>query len=180
MHTLDQIKAELARLLAATEAFVATDTAQTLHAKPTEKWSIAEELKHLAKSNQGCAHAFGQPADHLPKTTHPPRNYEALVAEYKRKYAAGLSLPTLLVAPGETQGLDSGQAADHFAKVSRGLLQSLDSWQEAELDAVTVWKHPLLGPVTAREMMLFTVFHNRHHGTSMQHKHETATAGTSS
>ncbi len=171
MYALPEIKTAIAETLAEIEQFIPSSTSATLHAKPTEKWSIAEELVHLTKSDQGCALAFNQSFVALPKTAHSPRNYTELVAEYKEKQASiAAKVPARLIPGEDTLGLTVTQAANNFSTAAAALLQSLDNWQEAQLDAVTVWKHPVLGPVTAREMMLFTIFHNRHHLASVQTK----------
>lgn len=41
---------------------------------------------------------------------------------------------------------------------------------DTDLDAYTVWKHPLLGPLTVREMIYFTIHHTDHHSASLQQK----------
>jgi hypothetical protein len=38
----------------------------------------------------------------------------------------------------------------------------MERWSEAELDAYRL-PHPLLGRLSVREMMFFTLLHNRHH-----------------
>jgi hypothetical protein len=40
--------------------------------------------------------------------------------------------------------------------------KALDRWSEAALDSVQM-PHPLLGRLTAREMIFFTLYHNQHH-----------------
>lgn len=44
----------------------------------------------------------------------------------------------------------------------RRLCASLDSFTEKELDQY-VLPHPLLGKLTLREMMFFTIYHVQHH-----------------
>ena len=179
MHTLTEIKAALTEVLDQIGQFITANTSGTLHAKPTDKWSIAEELMHLAKANQGSSVAFCQPTDKLPPTAHEPRGYEAIAAQYReRSQTIGVKAPPKLIPGDEVLQLTVEQCQSQFASASEALLHSLNNWAEEGLDAVTVWKHPLLGPVTAREMLLFTVFHNRHHLASLHEKLRSAEIST--
>ena len=51
---------------------------------------------------------------------------------------------------------------DHHSETLRGLTQGMERWTETQLDAHRM-PHPLMGKLTVREMMLFTLLHNRHH-----------------
>ncbi|MDJ1472768.1 DinB family protein [Xanthocytophaga flava] len=171
MYTFSEIKIALSGSLAKVEQFIQTVSPATLHAKPTAKWSIAEELFHLISSDMGSAQAFSQSASTLRETRHSLRNYNEIVAEYREKYAmGGIVIPTHLVPDEETHNRQQMQFLDDFSRAASTLQQSLSTWTEDILDLFTVWKHPLLGPVTAREMLFFTIFHNRHHLASMQAK----------
>jgi uncharacterized damage-inducible protein DinB len=39
---------------------------------------------------------------------------------------------------------------------------NLESWSEEQLDSLGM-KHPLMGLLPAREMMIFAIYHNTHH-----------------
>lgn len=39
---------------------------------------------------------------------------------------------------------------------------ALEQWSEADLDRVRM-PHPILGPLTVREMLFFTLYHDGHH-----------------
>jgi hypothetical protein len=45
---------------------------------------------------------------------------------------------------------------------SQQLWKAVDSWREADLDRYRL-PHPLLGKLTLREMLFFTLYHNYHH-----------------
>lgn len=171
MYTLTEINVALAETLAKVAQFIQANSVESLYAKPGEKWSIAEELSHLTKANQNSVLAFGQSPEQLRQTQHTPRGYNELVSEYKEKYAAqGVQMPVRLI-PEELQARHTvSEVLALFDKAAGELQQSVSNWSEETLDGVTVWKHPLLGPVTAREMLFFTIFHNRHHLASMQQK----------
>lgn len=44
----------------------------------------------------------------------------------------------------------------------RTLSVRVDSWTEQDLDTVLL-PHPLLGKLTVREMLYFTIYHAQHH-----------------
>ncbi len=171
MHTYTEITQALADTLATVEKFILSNSMESLCTKPTEKWSIAEELDHLTKSNDGSVLAFSQPTANLRPTQHSPRSYDELVREYREKYAIkGVQMPTPLITSGLRARHTVNETFAFFEKASQAMQKSLAPWTDNKLDGVTVWKHPLLGPVTAREMIFFTLFHNRHHLASMQQK----------
>ena len=43
-----------------------------------------------------------------------------------------------------------------------GVDRAIGKWSEEKLDALQL-PHPLLGNLTVREMLLFTLYHQRHH-----------------
>ena len=47
------------------------------------------------------------------------------------------------------------------------LREAASRWSEAALDGYRI-PHPLLGKLTVREMLLFTLYHNVHHVTNVQ------------
>ena len=51
---------------------------------------------------------------------------------------------------------------DAHSETLRGLTKAMEKWTESQLDAYRL-PHPLLGRLTVREMMLFTLIHNQHH-----------------
>ncbi|MFK7801547.1 MAG: DinB family protein, partial [Anaerolineae bacterium] len=54
-----------------------------------------------------------------------------------------------------------------WVKKNRQLISAVDAWQDADLDTL-VLPHPLLGNMTLREILLFTVYHNMHHVNDVQ------------
>jgi hypothetical protein len=58
------------------------------------------------------------------------------------------------------------------------LLRRVRRWSETSLDAVLL-PHPLLGKLTAREMLQFTVYHTAHHLNLVLSRLATRGAGSS-
>lgn len=131
-------------------------------------WSAAEHVRHLTRSmspllpvlrvpRMALRVAFGSP-------TSPSRGFEEIAAGYAEALAAGGTAGRYTPSPEKDSGGDVRRNAimDHHSETLRGLTQAMERWSEAELDAHRL-PHPLLGKLTVREMMLFTLLHNRHH-----------------
>lgn len=57
------------------------------------------------------------------------------------------------------------------------LCAAITRWPEPALDAHRL-PHPLIGRLTVREMLLFTLYHNRHHLENVQRRFASAPTGT--
>jgi hypothetical protein len=150
------------------EAFIAC-----MHTLPTGqwsashkgKWSPAQQLDHILRS-VGPVHiamglpkwllrlAFGKPNRAL-------RTYEALVQRYQEKLAAGGRASGRFVPPATPTRSVETMIADLRILVDK-LTKRVGSWSETDLDAVLL-PHPLLGKLTMREMLCFTIYHVQHH-----------------
>jgi uncharacterized damage-inducible protein DinB len=51
---------------------------------------------------------------------------------------------------------------EYHAAAVQELVRAAGRWSERALDARQL-PHPLLGKLTVREMLFFTLYHNRHH-----------------
>jgi hypothetical protein len=51
---------------------------------------------------------------------------------------------------------------ENFTRANRDLRAAIVRWPERKLDSLQL-PHPLLGKLTVREMLLFTLYHQRHH-----------------
>gem|GEM_PF-4955872 len=51
---------------------------------------------------------------------------------------------------------------DEFTQTNDALVNHITDWTEEELNKYVI-PHPLMGPLTVGEMMLFTAYHTRHH-----------------
>lgn len=145
-----------------------------LQQSPDHRWTIAEELMHLMKSNGGTARLLSLPTEQLRKTESPSRVYEEIVREYQTKYvAASPPLGPPGVQPDEGAQMDKATLIAQWNKASQALLKSAEAWPKPKWDQYTVWKHPLLGVLTVQEMLYFTTFHNEHHANTMEAKYAT-------
>lgn len=129
------------------------------------KWSPAQQLEHILRSVGPVLMALGLPKWFLRlafgKPNLPARTYEALVQRYQEKLAAGGRASGRFVPPAVPS-----RSVEQTSKALRDLIAKLatrvDRWSEAELDE-TLLPHPLLGKLTVREMLYFTIHHVQHH-----------------
>lgn len=129
------------------------------------KWTAAQQFEHIHLSTKPLKMALKLPAWFLKwyigKANRPSKSYEELVAKYKLKLEQGGRAGKGFIPKGinvhERQTL-----ANTLNKTIESICKSLNKYSENELDSL-ILPHPLLGKLTLREMMYFTVHHVQHH-----------------
>ncbi len=131
-------------------------------------WSPSEHVRHLTRSMTPLLPALRMPRSALRllfgPVTVPSRSYDDIEAAYMLALATGGTAGRYTPTP-ERATLDSARRnaiMDAHSETLRGMTQALERWSEAQIDAYRL-PHPLLGRLTVREMMLFTLLHNQHH-----------------
>ena len=129
------------------------------------KWSMAENAKHLILSVNPLNTAFSLPNFTLlffGKLNRPARNYEEIAEKYYQKLAEG-ALATPQFTP-EPISIDANKEVliTEFKKVNDKFLKKVDNFEEEDLDKYLI-PHPVLGKLTIREMLYFTICHTLHH-----------------
>jgi hypothetical protein len=135
------------------------------------KWSAGQQLDHIIKSVAPVKMAFSLPKILLTlvfgKSNRESTTYEGLVAKYQSKLANGGKAPIRFIP----KPFDVADRSEHFktlfSKVN--FLSSLiDHYSEEQLDR-HVLPHPLMGKITLREMLYFTIYHVGHHEKQIIH-----------
>ncbi len=132
---------------------------------PNGKWSAGQNLDHLIRSIKPLQLAYGLPKFALlilfGKTNRPSRTYDELVTKYETKLAAGGKASGPFIPP-----IISFEKKDElirkYAAHKQKLITKIEKQSERDLDKY-ILPHPLLGKVTLREMLYFTIHHNQHH-----------------
>lgn len=130
------------------------------------KWSAGQVLDHLCRSvdalsiglllpKQLIRYNFGMP-------DRPSAGYEGLVSQYRELLskggkASGRYLPEMVSFSNRNRKMTALQKS--VDKICR----RLSRFSEPELDQYLL-PHPLLGRITLREMLYFTIYHVEHHG----------------
>jgi hypothetical protein len=131
-------------------------------------WSPAEHVRHLTRSMAPLLPVLRVPRVALRfafgAATRPSRSFDQIESLYAKALADGGTSGRFAPPPDHTaQDLVRRDAImDAHSETLRGLTQAMERWTELQLDAHRL-PHPLLGKLTVREMMLFTLLHNQHH-----------------
>ena len=132
---------------------------------PNGKWSAGQNLDHLIRSIKPLQLAYGLPKFALMtlfgKTNRPSRTYDELVTKYKTKVAAGGKASGPFIPP-VIRFEKKDELIKKYAIHTQNLIAKIEKQSERELDSY-ILPHPLLGKVTLREMLYFTIHHNEHH-----------------
>ena len=142
---------------------------------PVDKsWSVSKNIDHLYKANLAVYVGLK-----TPKTLLLPfgitQNQSRPLLKIKELYLKQLSkgAGATLFTPFEifsdvsnTKRLDNIQK---LVKSIQNLEKGLKSWSEEDLDKYRV-PHPILGILTMREMLFFTVYHLFHHSLKVEEK----------
>jgi|SRR6185369_10607925 len=134
-----------------------------------EAWSPADNVRHLDKSVRAVVRGLGIPKPLLfllfgpsPRAS---RDYGGLRDVYRGILAGGGKAGRFAPAP---ETLPADPAAWRRALMGRrelaaeALERAIEPWSETALDRYRM-PHPLLGKLTVREMLFFTLYHNLHH-----------------
>lgn len=133
------------------------------------KWSIGENLIHLAIVAKRFGSVFTMPKEQLANfglATQPSRPFNGILAAYMEKLAGLAVAPKAFVA---VQTADDTRTSiiERYNNAHSLLDTNFMSFSEEDLDKYQV-PHPLLGLLTLREMMDFIVFHLGHHQKAIE------------
>ncbi|MBX7243801.1 MAG: DinB family protein [Bacteroidia bacterium] len=154
-----------------TEAFDAFASAikplekEAFESTPGGKWSAGQHLDHLILSVKPINQALILPGFILKmafgKANRPSVSYDELVGKYQKKLAAGAVATGGFVPP-----VISFHRKEKLLKAyllhGERLVNHVKNRKEEDLDTI-IAPHPLLGKVTLRELMYFTIYHTHHH-----------------
>jgi hypothetical protein len=130
------------------------------------KWTAAQHLDHIVKSISPVNTAFAIPALILKtlfgKANRNSRTYDELVEQYKQKLAEGGRASGKFVPPPNVSVIHREKLVTQLSKVVHQLVKRIEGFSEHDLDHF-VLPHPLLGKLTLREMLYFTIYHAGHH-----------------
>jgi len=137
---------------------------------PNGKWSAGQNLDHLIRAIKPLQLAYGLPKFALlilfGKTNRPSRTYDELVTKYKTKLAAGGKASGPFIPP--VISFEKKEALIlKYKEQKQKLIAKVEKQDEKDLDTY-ILPHPLLGKVTLREMLFFTIHHNEHHLESLK------------
>ncbi|MEM8996621.1 MAG: DinB family protein [Acidobacteriota bacterium] len=142
-----------------------------------DHWAPSGHIRHLAKCIRPVAKAMGLPKMVLRlrfgTSKSGSRDFDAVRAQYRAALASGEaqaggygpSSATPDLAPAEWRA----QIMGHFRTAGRQLDGAIAGWSDRQLDTLRL-EHPILGPMTVRELLYFTLYHNAHHARRIRER----------
>jgi hypothetical protein len=165
MHSKEEIISGFKNTSNALHDYIQMQSPDIFEVSPDNKWSAGQHLDHMIRSVKPLNLAYRLPYFILRivfgKPNRQTRNYEALVERYKTKLATG-AVATGAFVPPPVKLSGKTKLLKEFTRQNNKLCIALHKYNEAKLDKYLL-PHPLLGKITLREMMFFTVYHNEHH-----------------
>ena len=129
------------------------------------KWTAGQQLEHIVKSVQPVKLAMTLPGFFLKmsfgKANRPSRTYEGLVEKYQSKLNEGGKSPGRFI-PTAVDLDDRNRLLNKLQSLVDSLVKLVNTFSENQLD-ILILPHPLLGKLTLREMLYFTIYHVNHH-----------------
>ena len=130
-----------------------------------EKWTAGQQLDHIYLSVKPVALALSLPKFFIRfvfgKANRPGRTYEDLVKKYLTKLENG-GRATGRFIPKNISLNQKETISKALIKNTNLLCSKIEKYSEQELETF-ILPHPLLGKLTIREMLYFTIYHAEHH-----------------
>jgi hypothetical protein len=177
MHTKAEIIAHLSETAQMVKADLAAMTPEQFEHSIPPEWSASGYLKHLLLSVKPLVKGLKVPrlvlAGMFGKAKRESMSYAQLVETYQQRLNEGVRaedfsdvIPQTFRIPAEATD-EKAYLCGLWDKANADLIEALDTWNEQQLDQ-HVLPHPAIGPITVREMLFFTAYHNRLHGQDIQ------------
>jgi len=146
--------------------------AKDFFAKQGEEWSSSENVDHLIRSHKPITMALRLPKITLQTLFGKPEkasmSYEELCQRYRDEIAKGAQASGRFLpnqeAPNENAENKKKELLEQLSKASAELITTAEKWKESELDQYQL-PHPVVGKITVREMLYFTLYHNLRHAS---------------
>ncbi len=134
------------------------------------KWSTGEQIEHLRKSSKPLVMALKLPKMVIKLKVGKPNRASRSFSEVQEKYTTKLAnqdIGTTPFFPDADLKKTKQEVLEDYELVSAKLGKAITKWREEDLDNYLL-PHPLLGKLTVREMLFFTIYHTRHHYDSVR------------
>ena len=137
-----------------------------------EIWSASDNVDHLVRAHKPVAMALKLPKITLRamfgKSEKAPVSYEELCQNYRDEIAKGAQASGRYLPdqqnPDSNTEMKKLRLLDQFSNASKELVAAAEKWEEEDLDDYLL-PHPILGKLTIREMIYFTIYHNLRHAS---------------
>ncbi len=167
IHELEIVSKEFA-------GFCFTVNDKLFFRQPSDKWSIAQNVKHLVISADRTRLVFILPKFivryYVGKPNRSSRSYDELLEKYKLKLQQGGRASGIFIPKRILQKENRENMLLVFLKAMNRLSVIIQNkWKDSQLDQY-IAPHPLLGKITLRELCYFTIFHTTHHLSNIKER----------
>lgn len=129
------------------------------------KWTPGQHFEHIYLSVSPLTMALKLPVFILKfrfgKANRPSKDYDALVKKYHDKLEKGGAASGRFI-PKPILFEQREELKQKLSRTVAGLCKAVEAYAESKLDHY-ILPHPLLGMLTIREMLYFTIYHVEHH-----------------
>lgn len=153
------------------QAWFSAIPAKEFFTRQGEVWSASDNVDHLIKSIKPVAKAMGLPKLALQTMFAKPekvsRTYDVICAIYRDEIARGGKAGGSFLPKQETPENAEERKAELLNRLTDAigkLISNVEKWEEPALDEAQL-PHPLIGKLTLREMLYFTIYHNLRHAS---------------
>lgn len=136
-----------------------------------EVWSASDNVDHIIRAIKPLIKALKLPKVALQTMFGRPgnlsRTYDEICTIYRGEIANGAQASgTFLPKQNTPQSPEQEKAEllDQLSSIIDKLISVLEGWNENDLDEVQL-PHPIIGKLTVREMLSFTIHHNLRHAS---------------
>jgi len=163
IQSIDQIREGWAQAVQEASDLFGSYSESDFAAEREGRWTVAKNVDHLTRAATPVAKGLGIPKFLIrwkmgrgPGTS---RSLPEVQKIYKQILAEGAQVRGRFVPEGK---LSQQKALAQWDACGKLLLKKLDRWSDSQLDQYQV-PHPLIGMLTIREILFFTIFHTHHH-----------------
>ncbi len=168
-YTAAELLASMRALTADASAYLGAIPPDEFARKQGDKWSPGDQVRHLAKSGFAIAKGAGAPRFALRllfgKPRRPSRRFLSLRDDYRAALAAGGQAgsfaPVAKPLPADLAQWQR-EVLGRWRKAAEAVQAQAARWDDEALERHAV-KHPLMGSLTMREMLMFAHYHESHH-----------------
>lgn len=142
---------------------------------PKDKWTIGQQVKHLAASLQLLNNALSYPRFFLKYKfglcNREIRNYETVVKNYHQKLEENKERAKLFNRKLKKPILKDREILINKLQIQNKKLQyKIRKISDLNLDTLVI-PHPLMGKMTIREIIMWTAHHTEHHTSILKTKY---------
>ncbi len=166
---IEVLKIELINHHRAFTQYVDELTESHFLASPNEKWSAGQQLAHIYMSVHPVAKLVANKdimREKFGTLNRPSRTSDVLVSEYLTVLAGGVKAGPRF-SPEAVSFRKKENLIERTTEDIGSICTHLENYSEDELEHLVI-PHPVMGPFTLREMLMFTIYHVQHHLMKVQ------------